>query len=141
MKKAFLSINYKNKDLLNKEINCITNTLRKFSIQTTVFVYKYSFKSNQERKMMGKAFEQIKNSDILIAEVSEKAIGIGIEIGFAKALNKPIIYLKKENSKYSTTVGGTADIKIVYKNLEDLEEKLFKLFFSNNNKCNFSQRI
>lgn len=130
MKKAFLSISYKNKDLLNKEIDYISNTLKKFSIELNTFVQKYSFKKDEEKEMMDKAFGEIKDSDIIIVEGSDKAIGIGIEVGYAKALNKPIIYLRNEISEYSTTVGGSSTHKIVYKDLTDLKEKLYYLFSS-----------
>ena len=43
----------------------------------------------------------IDNSDILIAEVSEKAIGVGIEVGYAKAKGKPIIYIKNQSVCFS----------------------------------------
>ena len=127
MKKAFLSISYKNKDLLKKEINYIIDTLKEFSIEVIIFVQKYQFKEDKEKDMMNKAFEEIRDSDVLIAEVSDKAIGVGIEIGYAKALNKPVIYLRNAFTEYSTTVGGSSSYKIVYNGLIDLKEKLYNI--------------
>jgi 2'-deoxynucleoside 5'-phosphate N-hydrolase len=85
-----------------------------------VFVEKYNFDKTQEKQMMQQARHDIDKSSLLIAEVSEKAIGVGIEIGYAIALNKPVIYLRNSQSEYSTTVGGIVDHHIVYSSLEDL---------------------
>jgi nucleoside 2-deoxyribosyltransferase len=74
--------------------------------------------------MMQLALSEIAKSDLLIAEVSEKAIGVGIEVGFAAALGKPVIYLRKTDVEYSTTVGGLATETVVYDNLQDLDQKL-----------------
>lgn len=56
-----------------------------FGISGFVFVDEYQFSANEETEMMQKAMEDVEKSAILIAEVSEKGIGIGIEVGYAKA--------------------------------------------------------
>ena len=81
--------------------------------------------------MMQKAMEDVEKSAILIAEVSEKGIGIGIEVGYAKAKNIPVIYVRNSSSEHSTTVSGIADFKIIYENVIDLEEKLEKIIRKN----------
>ena len=74
--------------------------------------------------MMQAACEEIQHSDILVAELSDKAIGIGIEIGYASALNIPILYLRRQGTEYSKTAGGLANTQFVYHGPEDLKEKL-----------------
>ncbi len=73
---------------------------------------------------MQAAFAEITSSDLLIAEVSEKAIGVGIEIGYAASLQKQIIYLRQAGSEHSTTASGSADHTIVYENRNQLAQKL-----------------
>ncbi len=73
---------------------------------------------------MQQAFADINSSDLLIAEVSEKAIGVGIEIGYAVAAQKPVIYLRNAQAEHSTTAAGAANRAIIYENPEDLREKL-----------------
>ena len=41
---------------------------------------------------MKQATADIDKCDILIAETSDRGIGIGIEVGYAKAKKKPIFY-------------------------------------------------
>lgn len=70
------------------------------------------------------AFGEIDNADLLIAEKSEKAIGVGIEIGYAVALKKPVIYLRNALSEHSTTASGCANNTIIYQNTPDLSYQL-----------------
>lgn len=130
MKKAFLAVSYSHKDELQEEIASIVRILKQLSIKTIVFVNKYSFTLEREKEMMRIAFEEIRDSDIVIAEASNRAIGVGVEIGYAKSFNKPIVYVRKESAEYSSVVGGVSDLKLVYKNVKDLEQKLFHLFFN-----------
>lgn len=124
MQKAYLSIGYQNKQHLRSEIEIIQQTLSGFHIQLFIFVDAYQFSPQEEKQMMQKAFSKIDSSDLLIAEVSEKAIGVGIEIGYAIAKNKPIIYLRNENAEHSTTAAGSAQLVIIYKNTVQLAEEL-----------------
>jgi nucleoside 2-deoxyribosyltransferase len=124
MKKAYLSIGYQNRQQLNAETETIRKVLASFQIELFVFVDEYRFPAQEEKQMMQQAFKEIAASDLLIAEVSEKAIGVGIEIGYAIALKKPVIYLRNKEAEHSTTAAGSADHSIIYKNLPDLAEKL-----------------
>lgn len=126
MKKAFLSLSFKHKAELESITATIVNTFRGFNIDVIVFAQEFCFSKGEEEKMMNTALEYIKNSDIFIAEVSYKEIGIGIEAGYAKALNKQIVYLKSNDSELSTTLLGIASIMIEYKNVEELENKLLE---------------
>jgi nucleoside 2-deoxyribosyltransferase len=87
-------------------------------------VDRYSFASDQEQEMMKQAMKDIDDSDFLIAEASHKAIGLGVEVGYAKAKNKPIVYLRKRNAEHSTTVSSISDFHVIYDTISDLETKL-----------------
>lgn len=124
MQKAYLSIGYKNRKALQSEIDLIQKKLAKFHIQLFIFVDVYHFSADEEKQMMQQAFSEIDSSDLFIAEVSEKAIGVGIEIGYAIAKNKPVIYLRNENAEHSTTASGSAQHVIVYRDGVQLAEEL-----------------
>lgn len=124
MKVCFLSMSFKNRQQLQPEVATIQQVLEIYGITLNIFVDKYHFKPEEEKAMMATACAEIKLADLLIAEVSEKAIGVGIEIGFAVALSKPVLYLRKEGSEYSTTVGGITSHHIIYSDLTDLKEQL-----------------
>lgn len=131
---AYISISFSKRKELEKEVQAIKSALEKFEIFGYVFVDENQFSSNEERMMMQKAMGDIEKSAILIAEVSEKGIGIGIEVGYAKAKNIPVIYVRNSSSEHSTTVSGIADFRIIYENEIDLQEQLDKILknLSNN---------
>ena len=122
--KAFISANFNKRKLLNIELGTIISTLQNFNIEPFVFIDKYKFYNDQEHQMMKQAMKEIDSCDLLIAETSEKGIGIGVEVGYAKARDKPIIYVRKKEAEHSTTVSGISDFQIIYSNIDDLKLQL-----------------
>ncbi|MFD0761614.1 nucleoside 2-deoxyribosyltransferase [Lutibacter aestuarii] len=130
MRNAYLAISYSNRKLFDKEVQSLIEICKTNDIKLLSFVDKYNFKENEEIEMMKTAFVEIDNSDFLIAELTTKSIGVGIEIGYAKAKGKPIIYLRKKGSEYSTTASGSSTYNIEYENgthLKELMKKILKL--------------
>ncbi len=76
--------------------------------------------------MMTTAFKAIDNSDFLIAELTHKSIGVGIEVGYAFSSNKPIIYVRQKGAEYSTTSAGCSRFIIEYENEKNLTEKVIE---------------
>jgi nucleoside 2-deoxyribosyltransferase len=122
--KAYISISYNKRQELIDELQSIIETLKKFHINPFVFVDNFKFSSEQEKEMMQQAILSIDDCDLLIAETSDKAIGIGIEVGYAKAKGKPVIYMRNKDAEHSTTVSGISDFQIIYDDIKDLREKL-----------------
>lgn len=125
--KAYISVSFNNRNLLKNQLAAISDTLTDFNITPLIFVDKYKFDLAQERDMMARAMMDIDSADILIAEASVKAIGIGVEAGYAKAKGKPIIYIRHQDAEHSTTISGISDYIIVYVNADDLKKKLAQL--------------
>ncbi|MBO9681861.1 MAG: nucleoside 2-deoxyribosyltransferase [Flavisolibacter sp.] len=122
---AYISVSFRKKEVLSKELTAITDALNGFNIQAFVFVDNYAFSPAQEKQMMQQAMHDIDRCDLLIAETSDKGIGIGIEVGYAKAKNKPVIYVRHNTAEHSTTVLGISDFQIVYVDADDLKKQLF----------------
>jgi nucleoside 2-deoxyribosyltransferase len=128
---AYIAISYNKRKQLQPELDAIKDVLKQYSIIPFVFVDNYNFDADQEKEMMQAAFAEIDKCEILIAEVSDKAIGIGIEVGYAKARNKPVIYLRHRTAEHSTTVSGASDYAVIYADTGDLQKQLneiLKLF-------------
>ncbi|MBZ0320496.1 MAG: nucleoside 2-deoxyribosyltransferase [Anaerolineae bacterium] len=130
MKTAFISRSYEHRAQYDAAIAHVVASLRRMNMEGIDFVRRYSFAEGQAREMMAATLQSIQQADVLIAEVSEKVIGVGIEIGYAAALGKPIVYARKLDAPFSTTVGGLATIAIVYDNPQDLEDKLIDALHS-----------
>ena len=79
---------------------------------------------------MQSACRENDQSDLHIAEVSEKAIGVGIEIGYAVALKIPVIYVRNLLAEHSTTASGSANHTIIYENTADLSFQLLQVLIS-----------
>ncbi len=123
MKKVYIGVGFKERKALNNEISVIKEVLISNGYTPVVFVDDFSFEPSDEREMMRVACQEISDSEMLVAELSSKAIGVGIEVGYAKALGKRIVYLRRKDAEYSKTIGGLADESIEYDNVDDLKEK------------------
>ncbi len=122
--KAYIAVSFSKRKSVDKEINAIVEVLNEWKISAFVFVDHYQFDKSQERQMMQQAMADIDNCDLLLAETSDKGIGIGIEVGYAKAKGKTIIYLRQKDTAHSTTVSGISDFQIVYTDTTDLKKQL-----------------
>lgn len=131
MKTAYFGISKSNRVYFDKEIETLKTCLSKYGMELLVFVDKYNFSPGQEKEMMSTTFKEIDRSEFLIAELSRKAIGVGIEVGYAYAKGKPVIYIKRKGSKHSTTVDGCSNFIIEYENEFHLSEEIDKLFINN----------
>lgn len=72
----------------------------------------------------------LKESEVVVAEVSVQSLGIGYEIAAAEKQGKQIItlYSNKAGKKLSRIIGGNPKIKMVfYETIEDAIQKLEKL--------------
>lgn len=122
--KVFVSYSFADKNKFRSFDRKLKKFLgRTFGIKTYSFVFDFKKKTNN-KVLMESALKKINESDLLIAELSYKSIGIGLEVGYAKAKGKKIIYIHKAGTELSTTVDGISDIRIKYKNIADLLTQL-----------------
>lgn len=68
--------------------------------------------------------ELIEDSDLVIAEVSESATGVGIELGWADAFGKPIVCISRNDAKPSNSLKYLTANFIKYDGAEDMISKL-----------------
>jgi len=57
---------------------------------------------------MAQTFAAIEGCDLLLVELSEKEVGIGIEAGYAHARGIPIVVVAPKGGDVSTTLQGVA---------------------------------
>ena len=77
--------------------------------------------------LMRQSFEFIRMSEFLLLEFSEKAVGLGIEAGFAHAIGKRIVVIAKTGSEISNTLAGISSEIHFYDSKTDLERIAAKL--------------
>lgn len=66
-------------------------------------------------------FMKIDACDLVIIDLTEKGVGLGIEAGYAFAKGIPIITIAKCGSEVSETIAGISKKVIFYNDLEDIE--------------------
>jgi len=62
--------------------------------------------------------------DLIIAEVSEPSIGLGIELGWANMYNKPVVCFYKVGSQVSESIRMVTNQIFEYSDGEDLIKKI-----------------
>lgn len=130
--KVYLAIKF-HEDCRNRQlIEKISESLNKAGFKTTVMVRDYEKWGEIKftpQELMKLTFQSIDKSDVLIVELSEKGVGLGIEAGYAYSKNIPIIVIAKVDSDISNTLRGIAKNVIFYEEPEELTEKFKELRF------------
>lgn len=128
--KAYLAIKY-HQDYRNKEVvDSITSVLENKGYETSCIVRdieNMGIKTSNPQQLMKLAFREIDNCDLVVVELTEKGVGIGIEAGYAFAKGIPIISIAQRGSDVSETLVGISNSVICYNTLEDIGVVLNKL--------------
>lgn len=119
----YLAIKYhpdnKNKDL----ILSISNTCKTIGLECICIaqhVEKWGEDSFPPNELMQISFETIRQSEFVLIEFSEKGVGIGIEAGYAFALNLPIYVIHPPHVDVSETLKGIATAIYMYDSVDTL---------------------
>ncbi len=123
MRKAYFGIKFYEDHSNRAEIESITAVLHAAGIQTVCIasdVEKWGTVQLSLQELMERTFAEIDQSDIVILEMSEKGVGLGIEAGYAVAKGKQLVVLIKEGCKLSGTMEGIADVVITYERPEEI---------------------
>jgi nucleoside 2-deoxyribosyltransferase len=73
-------------------------------------------------ELMQRSFEALDGSDIVIVDLTEKGVGIGIEAGYAWARGIPIVTIAKSGSDISSTLQGISWAVVGYDGYDELVE-------------------
>lgn len=123
--KIFLSIKYypdhRNRDLVEE----ITQALQPHRVICIARdTEEWGKKKFDSAELMRRTFAEIESSDIVVVELSEKGVGVGIEAGYARAKGKPIITVARRGSDVSETLKGISRDVFIYQDTSELEKLL-----------------
>jgi len=96
--------------------------LKDFSFIRDVENYQIVFENS--RDLMKRSEEEIRKSDALLIDMTDKPTGRAIEAGMAYSLGKRIIVIMKRGTKIKDTTRGIADKVIEYDAVEDISAGL-----------------
>lgn len=122
--KVYIGIKYY-KDYRNKVIvDKISSIIENNGHETFCIVRDVNMEQQNRYRpceLMKLTFEIINICDLVIIDLTEKGVGLGIEAGYAYAKGVPIITIAKSGSDISETLVGISNNIIFYNNIEDLE--------------------
>lgn len=122
MKRIFITASFKNGE--NKsEIEKLCSLVHQAGWQDFCFirdVENYQKVFNDPKELMKRAMEEIKKSDALLIDMTDKPTGRAIEVGIAYSLGKKIIVIMKKGTIVKDTVVGIADFIFEYENIGDI---------------------
>ena len=109
--KAYISIKYRadngNKDCIEK----ISSALERNGIETVCIardIEKWGQVQLSPHELMQRTFAEIDSSHLVVVDLTEKGVGLGIEAGYAYAEQIPIVVITRKGSDISATLQGIA---------------------------------
>ncbi len=121
--KAYLGIKYYEDNRNRPLIEGISSALEQCDFETVCIVRdieKWGYQRFSPTDLMQKTFAIIQTSQIVVIDLSEKGVGLGIEAGYAVAKNVPVITIAQKGADISTTLKGISQAVFLYHNFEEL---------------------
>jgi len=121
--RAYLVIKYHADQRNRKEIEQISTLLGAAGIETVCIardLENWGKTRFSPKTLMKKSFSEIEACDLILVELSEKGVGIGIEAGYAYAKKIPIFTIAKTGCDISETLRGISSQVHVYDKIENL---------------------
>ncbi|MDD5098748.1 MAG: nucleoside 2-deoxyribosyltransferase [Candidatus Colwellbacteria bacterium] len=115
-----------------EEIERLCSIVRSAGLEDFNFIRDYPEPFDDPRYLMEKSKEEIKKSDVLLIDVTNKPTGRAIEAGMAYSLGKKIIVIMKRGTEIKDTTRGIANKIIEYDVIEDIIPELEE-FLDNGN--------
>ncbi|MDF2504567.1 nucleoside 2-deoxyribosyltransferase [Clostridium sp.] len=121
--KAYIGIKYHKGNRNNAIVDKISSILEDNGYETNCIVRDINIEQQSRYNpcdLMKLTFEKIDNCDLVIIDLTEKGVGLGIESGYAYAKKIPIITIAKSGSDISETLVGISKKIFFYNNVEEL---------------------
>ncbi len=121
--RIFLSIKYHSDHRNREHIEAISNALRQQGHETVCVVRDVEQWGQVElspAELMARTFQETDACDLLLVDLAEKGIGVGIEAGYAYVRHVPIVTIAPRGSDISTTLGGISRQVVWYSDYDEL---------------------
>lgn len=130
IKKVFICYSYGNREKYRSFHQEIKDWLKLKKVEVYAFVFDYTQKSDP-KTMMELVKNEIDSSDLLLGELSDESVGVGLEIGYAHGKGIKTGYLYNPETFCDPAISGIVDYFIEYRNADDVIN-WFKNYFSEN---------
>jgi nucleoside 2-deoxyribosyltransferase len=109
--KAFLAIKYHPDNANRPRIEGIAAALETCGFETVCIardVECWGQVQLEPAELMDRSFAEIDGCDVVVVDLSEKGVGVGIEAGYAYARRIPVLAIAGHGADISTTLQGIA---------------------------------
>ena len=126
--KIYIAYKFKDADtkILRKKLEELSSVLEQQGHSTFIFfrdVQKWGKIKTDIKQVVDKATEAMKDCDMILADISEKANGVYYEIGVARGLGKKVVVMC-EAGKEAAFLKATADRVIEYEDWRELINRI-----------------
>ena len=128
--KAFLSIKFWGDDRNREHVEAVIRAIEDSGFEAFCIrrdAEKWGEIRFTPEDLMKTTFAEIARSQVLVADVADWPIGVGVEAGYAFAKGIPVICICQEDKHIANTVAGFAHSVIKYKDYDDLKSRLVLL--------------
>ena len=122
--KAFLSIKYHADHSNRAHIQQLSRALETCGYTTVVIardVEQWGQVALSPAELMRQTFVALEGCDLVVVDLTEKGVGIGIEAGYAHAKGIPIVAMARQGRDISTTLQGIARQTLWYDSYQEIE--------------------
>ena len=123
--KAYISIKYREDNSNTDCIQRISTALQRNGFETVCIardIENWGQVQLSAQELMRRTLAEIDSSHLVVIDLTEKGVGLGIEAGYAYAKQIPIVVIAKTGSDISTTLQGIARKLFLYDEFEDLND-------------------
>jgi len=125
--RVFLSLKY-HADLRNRPlITTLTAILAELQCETVCIlrdVEEWGARHYPPAELMAHTFAAIRSCAVVLVDITEKGVGVGIEAGYAYAIGKPIVTIAHHTADISTTLQGISTAVLTYTDPAELKTRL-----------------
>lgn len=122
--KAYISLNTHSRKNLSKELIAIGMALNARNVEQYVFVDKHQLEEGLEKNYMEMAMKEIDQCNFMIVDGTDIQVINCIEMGYARAKRKPIVYIHHEDVAPDAMFLGLSHFHISYANPKDLFDQM-----------------
>ncbi|WP_372474202.1 hypothetical protein AB4865_02715 [Capnocytophaga sp. ARDL2] len=122
--KAYISLNNQSRKTLSKELIALGMALNGKKVEQYIFVDKFSLEEGGEKEYLIEMQRQIDSSNFLIIDGANVHTTNCVEVGYARAKKKPIVYLRNENTAVDPILLGASNFYFTYENPKDLFDQM-----------------
>src|SRR5665648_104487 len=122
--KAYIGIKYHHDCRNRLVIEKISSILESVGYETSCIIRdkeKWGAVTVSLKELMESAFKEIDSCNIVVVDISEKGVGLGIESRYAYAKGIPVFIIAKKGSEISNTMVGISKQILIYERLTDIE--------------------